>query len=66
MIWLIHGGSIEAMLTHAIAEYAKPCAHSPMMASREVMELEVGVVDPRKAPESASLTYLHCILKRPT
>lgn len=57
-------GGIEAMLTHSIAEkYSIPCAHSPMMASREVMEIEVGIVDPRKAPESASLTYLHCILK---
>jgi hypothetical protein len=57
-------GGIEAMLTHSIAEkYNIPCAHSPMMASREIMDMEVGVVDPRKAPESASLTYLHCILK---
>jgi len=57
-------GGIEAMLTHSIAEkYSIPCAHSPMMASREIMELEVGIVDPRKAPESASITYLHCILK---
>ena len=57
-------GGIEAMLTHSIAErFNIPCAHSPMMASREIMELEVGIVDPRKAPESASLTYLHCILK---
>ena len=57
-------GGIEAMLTHSIAEkYNIPCAHSPMMASRKIMELEVGIVDPRKAPESASITYLHCILK---
>lgn len=57
-------GGIEAMLTHSITEkYNIPCAHSPLMASRKVMELEVGIVDPRKAPESASLTYLHCILK---
>ncbi len=57
-------GGIEAMLTHSIAEEFKlPCAHSPMMVSREIMDLEVGVVDPRKAPETASVTYLHCILK---
>jgi len=57
-------GGIEAMLTHSIAEkYNIPCAHSPIMSSRKIMELEVGIVDPRKAPESASLTYLHCILK---
>ena len=27
------------------------------------MEMEVGIVDPRKAPETSSTTYLHCILK---
>ncbi|MGA2296075.1 MAG: DUF3326 domain-containing protein [FCB group bacterium] len=57
-------GGIEAMLTHSIAErYNIPCAHSPMMASKEIMEMEVGIVDPRKAPETSSMTYLHCILK---
>jgi len=57
-------GGIEAMLTHSIAEeFRLPCAHSPMMASREIMEMEVGIVDPRKAPETSSTTYLHCILK---
>ncbi|MFC2100837.1 DUF3326 domain-containing protein [Bacteroidota bacterium] len=57
-------GGIESMLTHSIAEEFKiPCAHSPMMASREIMELEVGVVDPRKASETSSISYLHCILK---
>ncbi len=57
-------GGIESMLTHSIAEeFQIPCAHSPMMASREIMEMEVGIVDPRKAPETSSMTYLHCILK---
>lgn len=57
-------GGIEAMLTHSIAEeFRMPCAHSPMMTSREILEMEVGVVDPRKAPETSSTTYLHCILK---
>ena len=57
-------GGIEAMLTHSIAEEFKlPCAHSPMMVSREIMDLEVGIVDPRKAPETSSVSYLHCILK---
>lgn len=27
------------------------------------MDMEVGIVDPRKAPETSSVTYLHCILK---
>ncbi len=57
-------GGIEAMLTHSISEvFNIPCAHAPMMTSTEVMELELGVVDPRKAPESASITCLHCVLK---
>ncbi|MCH8126906.1 DUF3326 domain-containing protein [candidate division KSB1 bacterium] len=57
-------GGIEAMLTHSIAEeFRVPCAHSPMMVSREIMDLDVGIVDPRKAPETSSVTYLHCILK---
>ncbi len=57
-------GGIEAMLTHCISlGYNVPSAHSPMMSSREIMDLEVGIVDPRKAPESSSITYLHCILK---
>jgi hypothetical protein len=57
-------GGIEAMLTHSVAnEFNLACAHSPMMTSREIMNMEIGIVDPRKAPESASVTYLHCILK---
>jgi len=57
-------GGVEAMLTHSIAElFNIPCAHSPMMTSGEIMDIKLGVVDPRKAPESASTTYLHCILK---
>ncbi|MFH0929784.1 MAG: DUF3326 domain-containing protein [Candidatus Moraniibacteriota bacterium] len=57
-------GGVEAMLTHSLAEILDmPCAHSPMMISREIDNLELGIVDPRKAPETASITYLHCILK---
>lgn len=57
-------GGIEAMLTHSIAEeFNLPCAHAPMMNSKDVMNLELGVIDPRKAPESSSTTYLHCVLK---
>ena len=57
-------GGIEAMLTHSIAEiFNIPCAHSPMMTSKEIMNLDLGIVDPRKAPETSSVTYLHCILK---
>ena len=57
-------GGVEAMLTHTISIlFDVPSAHSPMMTSKEVMNLDVGVVDPRKAAEAVSTTYLHCILK---
>ncbi len=57
-------GGVEAMLTHALSIlYNVPSAHSPMMTSKDVMNLDVGVVDPRKAAEAVSTTYLHCILK---
>lgn len=57
-------GGVEAMLTHAISSiFDVPSAHSPMMTSREILNLEVGIVDPRKSAEAVSTTYLHCILK---
>lgn len=57
-------GGVEAMLTHAISLiFNVPSAHSPMMTSRAIMNLDVGVVDPRKSAEAVSTTYLHCILK---
>jgi hypothetical protein len=57
-------GGVEAMLTHAISSiFNVPSAHSPMMTSRKIMNLDVGVVDPRKSAEAVSTTYLHCILK---
>lgn len=57
-------GGVEALLTHAISLIlAVPSAHSPMMENREILNLELGIVDPRKAAEAISLTFLHCILK---
>ena len=57
-------GGVEAMLTHTISMlFNIPSAHSPMMTSEEVMNLDVGIVDPRKSSEAVSTTYLHCILK---
>jgi hypothetical protein len=57
-------GGVEAMLTHAISLiFNVPSAHSPMQTSREIMNLDVGVVDPRKSAEAVSTTYLHCTLK---
>ena len=57
-------GGVESMLTHAISSiFEVPSAHSPMMENREILNWELGVVDPRKAAEAISLTFLHCILK---
>lgn len=57
-------GGVEAMLTHAVSLlFNIPSAHSPMMTSNEILNLDVGIVDPRKAAEVVSTTYLHCILK---
>lgn len=59
-------GGIEAMITHSVAEaFSMPCAHSPLSGSMDKLhlDLDLGVIDPRKAPETSSVTYLHCILK---
>ncbi|MBU0482816.1 MAG: DUF3326 domain-containing protein, partial [Proteobacteria bacterium] len=36
---------------------------SPMYESQEIMNLDLGIIDPRKAAEIVSVTFLHCILK---
>ena len=57
-------GGVEAMLTHAISSrYDVPSAHSPMLESQEVLDLDVGVVDPRMAAEAVSMTFLQSVLK---
>ena len=57
-------GGVEAMLTHAIStRYNVPSAHSPMLESQEVLDLDVGVVDPRMAAEAVSITFLQSVLK---
>lgn len=57
-------GGVEAMLTHAISSmFNLPSAHAPMMESQDIMNLTVGVVDPRMAAEVISVTYLHSVLK---
>ncbi len=57
-------GGYEAMLTHSIAELLNvPCAHAPMMSKLQIKDLEYGIVDPRKAPEVLSTTWLYCIIK---
>jgi hypothetical protein len=57
-------GGVEAMLTHALSSmYNIPTAHSPMFESREIANIDPGIVDPRMAAEAVSTTFLHCILK---
>ena len=40
-----------------------PTAHSPMFESREIANVDPGIVDPRMAAEAVSLTFLQCTLK---
>jgi hypothetical protein len=57
-------GGVEAMLTHTLSrQYRVPTAHAPMMTSRQVQTLDFGPVDPRKAAEPVSCTYLFSVLK---
>jgi hypothetical protein len=57
-------GGVEAIFTHAVSMlYDIPSAHSPMIESEEIEELDPGVVDPRMAAEAVSYTFLQSILK---
>ena len=57
-------GGVEAMLTHALSTlYDVPSAHSPMMETAEIANMDPGIVDPRMAAEAISWTFLQCILK---
>lgn len=57
-------GGVEAILTHGVSlKYGIPTAHAPMMESREIADLDLGVVDPRMAAEVVSITFLQSVLK---
>ncbi len=57
-------GGVEAMLTHFVSSmFNLPSAHAPMLESKEVADLDPGVVDPRMASEAISSTFLQCVLK---
>ena len=57
-------GGVEAMLTHAISlKYGVPAAHAPMFESREIAEIDVGVVDSRMAAEVISMTFFESVLR---
>ena len=57
-------GGVEAMLTHTLSSmYDIPTAHSPMFESREIANMDPGIVEPRMAAEAVSATFLQCTLK---
>ena len=57
-------GGVEAMLTHALSSmYDIPTAHSPMFESREIANMDPGIVEPRLAAEAVSETFIQCTLK---
>jgi hypothetical protein len=56
-------GGIEAALTHTISTvYNVPSAHAPMLEDDALSEM-YGPVDPRKAAEVISSSFLFCLLK---
>jgi hypothetical protein len=57
-------GGVEAILTHLISTVLDvPTAHAPTMSSEALRTESWGVVEPRKAAEVISTTYLSCVLK---
>lgn len=57
-------GGVEAMLTHCISLMLDiPSAHSPMMESMDILNMDIGVVDPRMAAEIVSVTFLFSVMK---
>jgi hypothetical protein len=57
-------GGVEAILTHLVSTVLDvPAAHAPTMSSGALRTESWGVVEPRKAAEIISTTYLFCVLK---
>lgn len=57
-------GGAEAILTHTLPSlYDVPVAHAPMLESKEVEDLDLGVVDPRMAAAVISTAFFVCVLK---
>ena len=57
-------GGVEAMLTHTLSTFFDvPSAHAPMMETREIINSDPGIVDPRMSAEAISFTFLQCTLK---
>ena len=49
------------MLCHLFSNV--PTAHAPMFESRDIENLETGIVEPRMSAEAVSVSFLQCILK---
>lgn len=57
-------GGVEATLTHAVSSaFAVPSAHAPTMEDLALRTFAYGRVDPRKAAEAISTSYMFCLLK---
>jgi hypothetical protein len=57
-------GGVEAILTHGISTlYDMPSAHAPMLESKEVADLDLGLVESRMAAEAISVGFFICVLK---
>jgi hypothetical protein len=57
-------GGVEAILTHFVSTMLDvPSAHAPTLSSEALRSERWGVVEPRKAMESISTTYLFSVLK---
>jgi hypothetical protein len=57
-------GGVEAILTHLLSTVLDvPTAHAPTMSSEALRSERWGIVEPRKAAEVISTTYLFCVLK---
>lgn len=57
-------GGAEAALTHTLSTLLDvPSAHAPTMSTLELLTESYGHVEPRKAMEVVSMTYLFCVLK---
>jgi hypothetical protein len=57
-------GGVEAVLTHLVSSVLDvPSAHAPTMSSEALRGENWGIVEPRKAMEIISTTYLFCVLK---
>ena len=57
-------GGAEAMLTHALSfKFNVPSAHAPMFISKDILSLDMGVVDSRMAAEVISKSFFYSVLK---